>query len=497
MKYKITILIIFIFYGFKLFSQYPERPLNNIAIEDYLPENVTYPFSFVVLGDTRDGSNNPALSPDFLIILDQIAELKPKFVINVGDVVYDGLITEYQVYYDTIQHWMYDNSIPFFTVPGNHEFWVENSYTQYYPNFIGNYDFSFDLENVRIIGINNCQHEDDPYIPGQGHSKPLFISNEQLTFVESKLNEPSSPPLKFGFTHVPLMLSSYINKPGYLEYYDLLWNYNVKANFCGHAHRYTRFYMCSGIFDIITGGGGASTDNIDTIPPIQHREHHFLLVTVTEDDNVKVEMYFKNDGHNEIAQQYDFIMPTSESMILENQIIHSGETRYFASQNTIEVAGNGTEFIVEDGSNVEMVASESIVLKDGFHASGNFHAYIQDLECENLDKNNTKNGTKIINIDSLEAGKRTNEDIIINRQSSICIFPNPSETGIFSIYFYGNNTTEKIEIVDITGKIVYSKTLNNQCENILPIDISDQKSGVYILKIQFNNEIITKKIIIQ
>ncbi len=487
MKRKIVILTIFIFYGFQLFSQY-DRPLNNIALEDYLSVNASYPFSFVVIGDTRDDENSPNIDADFIQLMNQIAPLNPKFVINVGDVVISGTEQQYQAYYQYINDWMLNNSIAFFTVPGNHEFWTIDSYDTFYPQYIGEKNFSFDLENIRIIAINNVQHEDDPY----PHVKSLFISEEQLTFVENKLSEQNSPPLKFGFTHVPLINNNYVQNQTYIDYYNLLVNYDAKANFCGHVHKYKRYYVCNGIFDIVTGGGGASTGGA-TNPPIEHPTHHFLLVTVSEDNNVKVETYFINEGNSTDAQQYDFTMPTSQDMILQNQIILSGEERIFASQNTIEVAGGGTDFIVENGSNVEMVASESITLKPGFHAKAgsNFHAYIQDLECENI-ANKSVNATKSLGIKNTTS----NEDIVINRQTSICIFPNPSENGIFTLYFYGyKQTVEYIEIFNVTGTVIYKKTSDKYIDNII-IDISGQNAGVYLMKIKINNKIITKKIII-
>ena len=77
------------------------------------------------------------------------------------------------------------------------------------------------------------------------------------------------------------------------------------------------------------------------------------------------------------------------------------------------------------------------------------------------------------------------------------IFPNPSN-GVFTIV---NNSTFSIEnstllITDLTGKTVYkNQTTNNQQR--LTIDLSKEKAGLYILKLSNENEIHTRKIIIQ
>ncbi len=474
MKKGISILLVLILYGFQLLSQY-DKPLNDIALNNYLPTSTTYPFSFVVLGDTRDDGNSPNIDADFIQLMNQIALLnpKPKFVINVGDVVISGTESEYQKYYQFISDWMGNNKIAFFTVPGNHEFYQNYSYSQYYPLYIGNYDFSFDLGNIRIIAINNVQHEDAPL-----HKKAFSIEPKQLSFVESKLSEQNSPPLKFGFTHVPIIehLNSSNNFFNYSDYYNLLVNYGAKANFCGHVHKYKRYYLCNGIFDIITGGGGAPTGG-ETNPPVEHTNHHFLLVTVSEDNIVKVQTYFINEGNNEDAQQYDFVMPTSQDMILQNQIIQSGEERILTAQNTTEVA------------------DESVVLKSGFHAKvdSNFNADIQDLKSENV-ASKSANETKSFGNNNITASK---DDIIIDRQTSICVYPNPSDNGIFTLYFYGNKQAiNEIEVYNNEGKVIYKTNLNRKYENSIIVDISKQNAGVYLLKINRNNKIITKKIII-
>jgi len=73
----------------------------------------------------------------------------------------------------------------------------------------------------------------------------------------------------------------------------------------------------------------------------------------------------------------------------------------------------------------------------------------------------------------------------LKNTNSICIYPNPSERGIFNI-----NTTEKFEwkVLNLEGEII---SVGNQ----YIIDISNQAIGIYYLQIQTEKEIVTKKII--
>ena len=79
--------------------------------------------------------------------------------------------------------------------------------------------------------------------------------------------------------------------------------------------------------------------------------------------------------------------------------------------------------------------------------------------------------------------------------SSITIFPNPSESEInirFSNVNYGNNYN--IAIFNVIGKKIgnYNKLVNG---NNIKLNISTLPSGVYFITIEFDNKIVTKKIV--
>lgn len=73
---------------------------------------------------------------------------------------------------------------------------------------------------------------------------------------------------------------------------------------------------------------------------------------------------------------------------------------------------------------------------------------------------------------------------------NINIYPNPT-TGIINFNFL-NSDVEKISILDVTGKIIIEKSVNSQTDNI---DISNYANGLYLIKLQTDKELFTKKII--
>lgn len=76
--------------------------------------------------------------------------------------------------------------------------------------------------------------------------------------------------------------------------------------------------------------------------------------------------------------------------------------------------------------------------------------------------------------------------------SKFSLFPNPTNTGFVNIAS-NNDGDMSVEAYDILGKRVKYQTLTNNTS----LNVSDLKSGVYILKITQNNATTTKKLVIK
>ena len=76
------------------------------------------------------------------------------------------------------------------------------------------------------------------------------------------------------------------------------------------------------------------------------------------------------------------------------------------------------------------------------------------------------------------------------QQNGISIYPNPTN-GIVNFEF-ANDNIQQIKISDLTGKTIIEKVNIQQNETI---DLSSFESGIYIIKIQTDNEIFTTKIV--
>jgi hypothetical protein len=76
---------------------------------------------------------------------------------------------------------------------------------------------------------------------------------------------------------------------------------------------------------------------------------------------------------------------------------------------------------------------------------------------------------------------------------NIAIYPNPSK-GIFTVSM-GATSLESIEVYDLTGKIVYAKNEFQANQYQTTLDLSTVTSGIYFVKIESQNQSVTKRII--
>ena len=75
----------------------------------------------------------------------------------------------------------------------------------------------------------------------------------------------------------------------------------------------------------------------------------------------------------------------------------------------------------------------------------------------------------------------------------ICVYPNPND-GNFKLKISDLKNAYNIKIFDLFGKSVYQQ--NNCTKQLLTINLNNMDKGIYLMKIETKNKILTKKIII-
>jgi len=81
--------------------------------------------------------------------------------------------------------------------------------------------------------------------------------------------------------------------------------------------------------------------------------------------------------------------------------------------------------------------------------------------------------------------------------SNILIYPSPTTGNVFVKIFANKSQNAKLVLMDLTGRIIFEQIANlSSGYNLNNINLSDLENGIYILSIQTNKNIISKKIIL-
>ncbi len=220
-------------------------------------------FNFVVFGDTRTNAEVHQA------VVDRIVQMKPDFVLHVGDMVGDGLLTsDWKTFFQVEQKLM--AGAPLFPVLGNHE----NDAPMFFDAFYlpGNERwYTFEYGQARIIGL-----EIDGF---QDIVDPL---HKQYQWLEETLAQ-NTQPWVFVFFHIPLNTMQGFT-PNSLDniLVPLFEKYKVTAVFSGHNHNYQR-RIVNGITYVITGGGGAPLYDLqpgNTPPEAAAKEYHAIDIAI-------------------------------------------------------------------------------------------------------------------------------------------------------------------------------------------------------------------------
>lgn len=80
-------------------------------------------------------------------------------------------------------------------------------------------------------------------------------------------------------------------------------------------------------------------------------------------------------------------------------------------------------------------------------------------------------------------------------EMEVKLYPNPTQ-GHFSLSVnsVNNETTMHVILLTSTGEVLYNKTL---CSTVEDIDLSDQPAGIYLLKLEVDNETQAWKVVKQ
>ena len=156
-------------------------------------------------------------------------------------------------------------------------------------------------------------------------------------------------------------------------------------------------------------------------------------------------------------------------------------------------------YIIRPNSRIVCSAQESITLEPGFESEtgSNFLAFIRDFGCSFGDQGGgSKSQANGYSTDQ-ESENEINFESTLESESTknqIKIYPNPS-TGMYNFEISNRSITNEnylIEVVDLSGRKIFTTTDSRQK---ITFDLADQQSGIYLVKVYFENQVETIRIV--
>lgn len=257
-----------------------------------LQQQITVPFRFVALGDTRfTDSPDPEVSNGAIrrAIVQAVAQEKPAFISFGGDIVYRGDDAgDWKVWDSETSSWREQN-IPVYPALGNHDLHGNervalSNYFQRFPALQERRYYSVRFANCLMLVLDSALDEvSGPQ--GEWLTKNLESIPKDVAFVIVVLHHPpytSSSDQMFREGH-----SSRSREHALATLLEQR-QASSRARFVlfgGHVHNYER-HEHGGVTYFVTGGGGAHAYPVERSPSDLFQSntvnYHYLLAEVTE-----------------------------------------------------------------------------------------------------------------------------------------------------------------------------------------------------------------------
>lgn len=86
----------------------------------------------------------------------------------------------------------------------------------------------------------------------------------------------------------------------------------------------------------------------------------------------------------------------------------------------------------------------------------------------------------------------------ITKAEPLKVYPNPTNDILNIEVDNSNANMQQIEVADMTGKIIYSKTINKELNNTTEqVDLSAYSKGLYVVKLQSDQSIYTSRVLVK
>lgn len=260
LRFSLFMLSVLLLVGLEIWDSFSPPPAQDWIATNFQKIQVADPtdFAFAVFSDNK---NSHSVFEKLLADIDR--DPKISFVMDIGDMVYDGEKEKYSYFLNQIRSHLHK---PLLTAVGNHEL-KENGRGLYYEVF-GPFYYSFQIGKTYFIVLDDANGEN--------------VDWWQRRWLEEELTRAQTCEQRVVFMHVPLYdprsgLHYCLPEGAADDLVHLFKKYNVTHIFSSHIHGFFQGEW-NGIPYTITGGAGAELREHDP----QHYFFHYIKVQIQD-----------------------------------------------------------------------------------------------------------------------------------------------------------------------------------------------------------------------
>jgi hypothetical protein len=270
------------------------HPWSNLDFNND-PDN----FQFAIVAD-RTGGHRPGI---FMDAINKLNLLQPEFVVSIGDLIegYNSDKEELYRQWDEFDGFIGQLQMPFFYVPGNHDYINEVQAAVWKERFGPSY-YHFVYRDVLFICLNSEEAD-------RG-SNMNFIEKPQYEYVKKVLEENREVKWTLLFMHKPLWT---LDNTGYWKDIEKLLQDREHTVFAGHNHHYVKYSRNNGKYFMLATTGGTS----QLRGPNFGEFDHVVWVTMTREGPVMANLLLEGIWHENVVTEELNEMMASKRISIE------------------------------------------------------------------------------------------------------------------------------------------------------------------------------------
>ncbi len=256
------------------------HPWSHLEVRNR-PEN----FQFAIIAD-RTGGHRPGI---FIDAIDKLNLLQPEFVVSVGDLIEGYTLDEEEInrQWDEFEGLIRQLQMPFFYVPGNHDYYNEAMARIWEERFGPSY-YHFVYRDVLFICLNSEE-------TGKG-SNMGGIEKSQYEYVRKVLEENRQVKWTILFMHQPLWIQ---DSTGHWNDIERLLQDREYTVFAGHQHHYVKYSRNNRKYFVLSTTGGTS----QLRGPNFGEFDHVVWVTMTQAGPVIANLLLEGIWHEDVVTE--------------------------------------------------------------------------------------------------------------------------------------------------------------------------------------------------